>query len=75
MEGNFPGPTLGVPGTLEEVVHQDAVHGEAGLRGEHTWEKRQSRWVWANHGFGAYPKYFRMRNTHDTERKVRKLEE
>lgn len=66
VEGNFPGPTLGVPRAMEEVVHQDAVHGEAGLGGEHTWEKGQPKWVWANHGFGAYPKYFRMRNTLDT---------
>lgn len=41
VEGDFPGPTFGVPRTVEEVGHQDAVHGEAGLGGGHTWEKGQ----------------------------------
>lgn len=35
VEGDFPGPAFGVPGTAEEVIHQDAVHGEAGLGGDH----------------------------------------
>lgn len=53
VEGDFPGPALGVPRTVEEVVHQDAVHGEAGLGGEHTWEKGAAKvglgksWLWS----------------------------
>lgn len=35
VEGNFPSPSFGVPRAMEKVVHQDAVHGEAGLRRDH----------------------------------------
>lgn len=41
VEDDFPGSPFGVPRAVEEVVHQDAVHGEAGLGGDHAWEKKK----------------------------------
>lgn len=50
VEDDFASTPSGVPGAVEEVVHQDAVQGEAGLGGHHAWKKAA-----ASGGFGSDP--------------------